>query len=246
MPTPNISYYLQTVTELLQNPTAPVVLYSNADLTLYINRARIFVAGAAQCIRTYATLAFPAATNTVNFTTITTAGAAAGIGQVLNVRMVNYQVASGFRFVNPRPWEWFFVYELCNPTPTPASYPKTWSQLGQGVAGSISIAPALQSVVTLNLDCVCLPIDLATNTDVEAIPAPWTECVCFLAGFYALMGAQNQKRYADAKMLLDHFNTFMDRCRSMVTPETSPYIYQQSTDPTIPNQLALQKASNNQ
>jgi hypothetical protein len=40
-------------------------------------------------------------------------------------------------------------------------------------------------------DCFCLPIDLETDDDPEAIPLPWTECVPYFAAHLAFLEMQN-------------------------------------------------------
>jgi hypothetical protein len=65
--------------------------------------------------------------------------------------------------------------------------PFWWSQFGQGAAGSVYMYPNPDQTYPVELDCLCLPLDLATDTDIELIPAPWTAAVPFYAAFLAMM-----------------------------------------------------------
>lgn len=241
MPIYNLPYYLQQTQELLQNPPANPSLYPTQTLTDAINKARLWVAGESQCIRQYNTLVIPAGQQNAAFSSIATSSST-GVAGVLNVRQAAYQVASGQRFLHPRSFEWFFQYALNNPNPQPAVFPTVWSQQGQGVSGTFWINPISSISLTFSLDCANFPIDLLLPTDVEAIPSPWTQCVPFLAAYYALMSAQSSARLEAASIVFKQFSDFMDRARSMVTPPTNQYIYAQQSDPTSINALGLSGA----
>jgi len=199
------------------------------------------------------TLVISAGSNSAPFTDISIPGAPAnGVNGVLNVRTASYYVGPvttppfpGLRFIRPRGWEWFTLYELNKGTFYPDStsnpFPRSWSQLGQGVAGTFYAMPFCNQDNTFNLTCACYPIDLNLSTDVEAIPAPWTQCVPFLAAYYALLSAQSGNRRADADKMFGDYTKFMDRARGMVTPDNNKTIWQQQSDPTDVNKLGLQK-----
>jgi hypothetical protein len=71
------------------------------------------------------------------FTAINLSGAA-GVASVLNVQTTWYSVGDGKKWIRPRPWPWFSLYELNNPVPMGGA-PLVWSQYGQGSAGLGSI-----------------------------------------------------------------------------------------------------------
>ena len=69
--------------------------------------------------------------------------------------------------------------------------PAFFSQFGQGARGSIYVYPIPNQVYQLELDCICLPTDLASDQDYEAIPDPWTDAVPYFAAHLAYLELQN-------------------------------------------------------
>lgn len=69
--------------------------------------------------------------------------------------------------------------------------PTMCAQFGQGVNGSIYMYPIPSTIYQFEWDAICLPIDLQTDQDYEAIPLPWTDAVAFLATHYAYLSLQN-------------------------------------------------------
>ena len=93
--------------------------------------------------------------------------------------------------------------------------PATWCQFGQGAGGSLYLYPVPNSSYQLELDCCCLPITLNSDADVESLPYPWTDCVPYLAAYFALQGSQ---RFSDADRMWKEFEKFMKRARFMSNP----------------------------
>jgi len=234
-----LTAYLNATRLLLQNPSAPTTLYSDADLTSYINTARGQLAGEAECIRVIGTISTVAGQQAYNFSSIDTGTSATnGVQGAINVRRVSYNVASGTRWIPPRPWEWFDLYVLNDPVPQ-AGPPTVWSQYGQGSApgatGSVSSGSFYINtpdiVYTLNCDCTCYPIPLADDTTKEAIPYLWTDCVPFFAAYWAYLSAQTGARQADAERMYNHYQTFLDRARKAANPAVGRWQYSQAQDP---------------
>jgi len=234
-----LTAYLAATRRLLQNPQAPTSLYSDSDLTSYINTARGQIAGENECIRNAATLALVAAQRVYLFSAITLGSPSTGIQGVLNVRMAAYQVGNGERLMRTRGFEYFKTYFLNKPVQTPGP-PAEWAQYGQGASGSLYVSPLPDGAYTLNLDTVCRPIDLADDTTAEAIPYPWTDCVPFFAAYYAYLGSQVPARSADAERMFQRYEEFAARARVISNPTVQPYIYPRSGDPTKQNKLGLQ------
>jgi hypothetical protein len=191
-----------------------------------------------------------------NFSSITLG--ASGVQGVLHVRRLMYNVASGQKFITPHQWEWFDLYHMNNPVPVNGP-PANWAQYGQGGSGQGSITgigsgtmdsgsfyldPLPDLVYTLNCDCVCYPIALASDTDVEAIPYLFTDAVPFFAAYYALLTAQMNARLADAERMFNYYQTFLQRARQASNPSVNRTIYQQADDPTRLSKLGFQKAAN--
>lgn len=236
------SYVTQT-RRLLQNPVAPNTLYTDADLDSYINIARGQLAGDAECIRTYGTVDTVAGTNSYAFSALDTGVAATtGIAGALHVRSLAYVIASGQRWITPRPWEWFNYYVLNDPVSGQAANwtePKTWSQYGQGakpvsgttiVGGGSFFLNIPNDVYTLRADCVCYPIPLADDTTKEAIPFEWTDAIPYFAAYYALLSSQMQARMADAMRYYEEYKKFIKRARETANPSVLRWQYEQSTD----------------
>lgn len=243
-----LTAYLNATRRLLQNPSAPTALYSDADLTVYINTARGQLAGESESIRRIGTLTTTAGTQAYNFSSLTVSPST-GVDGVIHVRRLAYGVGDGQRWLTPRSWEWFDLYDLNNPVPT-QSFPRTWSQYAQGAApgatgsgasGSFYISPPPDTGYVLYADCVCYPDALALDADPEAIPYLWTDCVPFFAAYYALLGAQSNARMADAERFYNHYQTFLERARKAANPSVNRWMYQQSLDPAQMSKLGMQK-----
>ncbi len=238
-----LTSYLTATKNLLQNPTAPSGLYDDPTLTTYINTARNQLAGESESIRFLGTINTSITTRNYNFSSISTGVSATnGIQQALNVRSVLYNVASGQKWVRPRPWEWFTLYKLNNPVP-PSGPPQVWSQFGQGATGSFYVDPIPDLIYVLTCDLVCLPIPLVDNTTVEAIPPLWQDAVPYFAAFLALLSAQSGARSADANRQMERYDFFVQRARRFSNPSVNRGIYEQEHDPTMMNKIGVQQKS---
>lgn len=237
------AYQLQT-RSLLQLPgNASTSLYSDSDLTRWINIARGQVAGEAECIRVMGTLSTVIGQRPYNFSGINVGTpAATGVQGVINIRSLSYNVGSGQLWLTPRPWPWFSLYELNNAAPYSGA-PRAWAQFGQGAApsgasgttiggGSLYVSPLPDLVYTLNCNSVCYPIPLVDDTTVEALPYFWTDAVPFFAAYFALLSSQTNARMADAaQMYKGHYNEFMNRARKQSNASTNNWQYDQAGDP---------------
>lgn len=167
-------------------------------------------------------------------------------------------MASGQKMTYSRGWEYFDQFFLNNPVPVNGP-PVEWSQYGQGSSGqgtitgigagtmssgSFYLDPPPDLPYILNCDCVCYPIVLAADTDVEAIPYIFTDAAPYFAAYLALLSAQTSARQADAERMFGYYTTFVQRARHFSNPSVLRGQYQQSPDPTTANKLGLQKASN--
>lgn len=135
--------------------------------------------------------------------------ATAGVDKIVQVNSVN-TIWGTFRYTLIH--KSFSAYQSYARTYTAGYYyiPTVWAQYGQGTNGSIYMYPIPNDSYQLEIDCFCLPITLNTSTDVEAIPAQWTDAVPFLAAYYAFLGSQ---RMADAQMMWQEFEKYMKRAR---------------------------------
>ena len=221
-----LTLYQTQTAQLLQNPAASTALYATADLTTYINRARLQLAAETECVRAYGTITLTPGTVSYSFTSIATGNA--GVQGVFTVRGVTLGVALGQAWMSPRPFPYFQLYYLSNPVP-PHGQPKTYSQFGQGVSGTVYLYPAPDQAYTLNVDCVCEPIPLVNDTTVEAIPYPYQEAVPYYAAYLAFLSSQ---RAADADRMWQEYQKFAMRARQFSNGGVNPNQY-----PQQPNQM---------
>ncbi len=239
------SYYLLQTRSLLQLPGSnSTSLYTDTDLTRFINVARGQVAGEGECIRAMATIPTVVGQQPYTFASINVGvPATTGIQGVININSLSYNAGNGQLWLTPRPWPWFSLYNQNNAVPQQGP-PKEWSQFGQGAApgsgvnqasvggGSFYLSPAPDDVYTLNCNSICYPIPLVLDTDPEAIPYLWTDAVPFFAAYFALMSAQTNARMADAaQMYKGHYNEFMDRARKQSNAGVDRWLYSQAGDP---------------
>jgi len=250
-----LNTYVALTQQLLQNPPAPVGLYSTANLTNYINIARGQVAGEGECIRAIGTLTTTIGQRSYSFAAINTGVVATtGIQGAINVQWIMYNVGAGQKWIKGKSWQWFAFQRLNNPVPA-SGPPSEWSQYGQGSAGlgaitgegggtinsgSFYIDPLPDFVYTLQCDSVCYPQALAADTDVEAIPYLWTDAVPYYAAYMALMSAQASARLEQAKQLYALYEQFMARARNAANPSTNRYAYPQSGDPFKAGRLGVE------
>lgn len=247
-----LAQYRTDTRNLLQSPTAPTALYSDANIDRWVNIARGQLAGEGECIRVLASIPTVVGQRAYSFANLNLGvSASTGIQGAIHIRRIQYAVASGMRWMAPRPWEWFDLYHLNSPVP-PSGAPEVWSQYAQGAAapaggsaasGSFYLDPIPDAIYTLSCDCVCYPIPLVDDTTVEAIPYLWTDAVSFFASYYALLSSQTSARQADADRMMQHYSTFVERARKAANPSVNRYMYQQAQDITQISKLGLKQAA---
>ncbi len=233
-----LAQYLSRTKQLLQNPSAQTQLYTDANLTDWINIGRGQVAGESESIRYLAAVDTVAAQRKYNLVDLDTGDATInGIGGVLKVNSIMYGVGDGFLPMSPQAWEWFQTYKMAKAVPDTGA-PEEWAQYGQGSTGNFYIDPIPDVVYTLTCDTVCFPTDLdGTDDEVDAIPKYWDDAVPYFAAYLALLSAQTQQRSADANMMMERYGFFVDRARQFSNPRQAEYLYSQAKDETLPNKL---------
>jgi hypothetical protein len=235
-----LTYYETQTARLLQNPAAPNTLYSTTDIDSWINTARGQIAADGECIRF--TGALPTSNGQIeyNFEDIDTGVSATnGIEGPIIVRAIRFALDNGSKWVTPRTWDWFQEVNLNNPGVVNGA-PQFWAQFQQGTgqtggsstAGAVStgggtffLDPPPDGIYDLLLDCVCFPIALVDDTTPEAIPYLWTDCVPYLAAWYALLASQTNARRADAEAYYKYYQTFLQKMRKVSSPTVNRYTY---------------------
>lgn len=231
---PNLGTYQTNTTALLQNPPAPSTLYATANINTYINTARAQIAGTGLCVRSTGTLTTVANTRAYNLSSLTLSPSS-GIGGPFLINQLQVAIGTGQRWMRPRQYQWLYLYRLSVAVP-PTGMPVEWSQELQGITGNFVVDPLPDNAYTLSADVFCYPSDLASNTDPESIPYPWTDCVPYFAAYIALLSAQ---RSTDADKMFERYKMFEQRARAMSTPPVMPGIYPQQPDIFMPSRLGM-------
>ena len=232
-------------------------MYATPDIDSWINQARGQLAGETETIRVIGTIQTVIGQRNYNFSSISIGTpSATGAQGIIHVRRINYNVASGQKWFTSRAWPYFDYYFLNNPVPVNGP-PQQWSQYGQGSSGQGSITgigggtmssgslfldPPPDLIYTLNCDCVCYPIALAADSDVEAIPYIFTDAVPYFAAYLALLSSQTSARQADAERMFGYYQTFVKRARQFSNPSVNRGSFEQAVDPTMANKFGLQPA----
>lgn len=212
------SFYLPAVRSLLNDLQSQ--FYTDATLTGFINRARVRVASMAGCIRVLVATHTVANQEVYSFDSwAATVQVQPGVSYILNARTIAIAIGPGgwkpmWRRV---PWTDFQArFRIYNGTfMGTQSEPGWWAQYGQGDAGSVFLAPIPTQVNPLEADCSCIPIQLASDSDPEAIPATWQEAVNYWAAILAMF---QQQRLEDAKALGAIFQAEMPWAAAVVCP----------------------------
>lgn len=221
-----LASYLAVTRLLLANPAAKTALYTDSDLTRYINLARQQMAAETECVRAYGSLAIVSPTAQYSMSAISTGRADATA--VISVRQASLSTGSAGLSIPmaARPFEWFNTYILQNQYNV-ARAPDTWTVFEQGQQGILFVNPP-DANYTLKLDTACLPIALVDDTTAEAIPYPWQDAVPYYAAFYAYMSSQRQ---SDADKAYQRYEEFANRARLGSTPSQYPRNANQSGSP---------------
>jgi hypothetical protein len=206
--------YETAVQQLIQS--VPSGLIPTPTLDSYINKARMQLAGDAECIRAPANLTFTAGTQAYAVAAmVPNAAQVSGVATAFTVR-------SGFAAgaivpLEFRSFEWFAAYYL---TSAVRGTPAVVAQRGQGTLGILYFYPIPDGVSpTAQFDVCCLPVPLVNDATPEAIPGLWTDAVPFYAAWLAMMQLQRQ---ADAHIMLTRYQELALRGRQESTPSELP------------------------
>lgn len=109
---------------------------------------------------------------------------------------------NGFRPVMRwMPWDDLQAYARAYSTLV-SSYPLAWSSFGSGTSGQVWLWPPPSQNLEMEWDCTCLPLDLNTSDDFDAIPDSFTSGVKYYAAGMACLGSF---RYGMAESLFKLF-----------------------------------------
>jgi len=83
-----------------------------------------------------------------------------------------------------------------------SAYPMAWSTFGTGTSGQVWLWPPPSQNLEMEWDCTCLPYDLNSNDDYDAIPDSFANAVKFYAAGMAFLGSF---RYGMAESMFQAF-----------------------------------------
>jgi hypothetical protein len=235
-----LTYYETQTRRLLQNPGAPTTLYSTTDIDSWINTARGQIASEGECVRVLGQIPTIIGQTQYNFLDIDTAATGElGIQGPITVRAIRYVVGGGSKWITPRTWDWFQEVNLNNPNAAQGA-PQFWAQFLQGASqtgssstagansingGNFVLDPAPDQIYQLRCDCVCYPLALIDDTSPEAIPYLWTDCVPYLAAWYALLSSQTNARRADAEAYYKYYQEFLNKMWKVSSPTVNRFTF---------------------
>lgn len=133
-----------------------------------------------------------------------------GMSQIVAVRSVSF-IWGNFRYM--RLACSFSKYQALvrNYTSGWTFVPSVVAQFNQGASGTLYMYPIPNAPYQMEWDCLILPTPMASDTDPEVIPAPWTGCVPYFAAYLAFLQVN---RFDDAEKLLKLFEKFMMEARA--------------------------------
>lgn len=203
-----LSQYQRLTRRMVNDPTFARI--NDFDLRDYINIARAQVAADGECVRTNGQAVITGGVDVLPLTSLPLGSAALSQALVARNATLNGIV------VDIRPWDWFVVFSMNSPGPTPVM-----AHQGQGSFTTLYISSVGGG--SLWVDVVAMPIDLVDDTTPDAIPFPWVDAVAFYTVYYVYMAAQQQQ---DADNSLMRYRELMHRARGEVTstylPENDP------------------------
>jgi len=122
-----------------------------------------------------------------------------GVGAIYMVKSVSL-IYANYRY--SLPCYSFSVYQaMIRQYPFQYQYvPSVCCQRGQGTGGSFMLYPLPSQVYQMEFDAFCLPTDLQTDEDVEALPLPWTEAIPYFAAYLSFLEIQN---FNSARLMLN-------------------------------------------
>lgn len=216
-----LNSYLSDTALLLNDPGN--LFYSQATLTTLINRARRWLAirtgyprvlvttlNTTQNVEKYAITLANSAVSAVS-------GVAAPFGfWGISVAQTTYMVALGRKdFPSFQADERILNNTLQN-------YPDKFATYGRGSQCVAYMFPVPSGTYAMWWDLACTPINLATDSDPEAIPLPWTEIIPFKAVSIAYF---TQQRWSDSDEADDEVDRMLAEASAAETPFMQPDWY---------------------
>lgn len=144
-----------------------------------------------------------------------------GIGEIFTIKSVSI-IYADYRYSLPC-YDFSTYQARIRQYPFQYQYvPTICSQYGQGAAGSFYCYPIPSQTYQMEWDCLCLPQDLTTDEDFDALPEPWTQAVQYWGAYLSYMEMQN---FNAARGMKAEFDEQMHRYGAYARPGriTNPY-----------------------
>lgn len=210
-----LNAYLAQTSRLLHDPNN--VNYPVGDLTAYINLARGQIAVSSQSVR------FLNIVNTVvnqeTYAMPTAPGS--GVGSALSILGIALPWGTYKPTLTRYTWQDFQSYFRVF-SGTVFGFPECYGVQGSGVNQLVYLFPIPQQIFASEWDCTHTVNSLATDSDPEALPFPWTDCVPYYAAYFALLNAQ---RFQEAKAMYAIYQDLSRNARAGTNPlfTATPY-----------------------
>lgn len=147
-----------------------------------------------------------------------------GVQQILGILGIASQWGAGNTYkptLNHMIWSEFQAYTRVYAN-SQVNFPAIWSSYGQGASGSFYLFPVPSQQMAMDIDTYCVPIDIASDQDPEAIPYPWTEAVQYWAAYLAY---NNSQRKGDADRMEVYYQKELRTVRAASEPPFVPSPY---------------------
>lgn len=119
------------------------------------------------------------------------------------------------------PWEDLQAYGRAYATLV-TSYPYWWSVYNDGEFGEIWMFPVPSFAMEIELDVFCVPSDLNSDDDFDALPDGFTNAVKYGAAALAYMSS---RRYGQAQIMMETFNDRLGVSRVSADMGKTPNFY---------------------
>jgi len=135
-----------------------------------------------------------------------------GVSKVIGINSVACQWGAGSVYkptLQKRTWSWFQAHARVYST-SAINYPAYWAKYGQGSAGSFYLFPIPSQIMSMDIDAICLPINLVDDTTTEVIPETFQDAVAYYAAYLCYL---NSSRAEDAKRMFEEFRRQLSTAR---------------------------------
>jgi hypothetical protein len=250
-----LAQYLEDSGQLIRDPAYR--FNSKSQMVRWINRGRRTVAKAKGCIRILIAGTSPVGISTVPGTFTAGAGIAGTPIESTFQTIPNVEVYS-FDFANQylrkttqgikgiidvldlaiswgaeRPTMTWYPWDMLQALARSynsgvTSYPLAWARQADGDRGQVYLFPVPSVICEMEWDCICVPSDLNTNDDFDALPGIFHDSV---AHFAAAMAFASSGRYQDAEYNFAKFSEQSGIARKSAAIGTVPNYYWESDLP---------------